>query len=194
VFTQHHGVTPEVAIDEIRFLARHAIEHGNCSRTPRGRQRLSVEKFVLVIDATGKMVLGYRTRHFERVPSQVFGGVPSRFGAARRAQRATRVVWDRGTSLATEEARASFDPSAVIVLPGALHSYAKSSGGLNKNDPDTLMSLRERLTADSFGGEWSPGNDGAHLITHDGRIWVIGSDGGVVITTFCPDTPPNRAG
>ena len=38
----------------------------------------------------GRTVIGYATRHYERTPTQVFAGQPSRFGAGRVQQRPRR--------------------------------------------------------------------------------------------------------
>jgi len=89
-FTTRHQVLPEVAIAEIRFVAARAVEMDSIERMDSGRLKLSAKKFVLYLSPNGRTVIGYATRHYERTPTQVFAGQPSRFGAGRVQQRPRR--------------------------------------------------------------------------------------------------------
>ena len=65
-FTTRHQVLPEVAIDEIRFLAARAVEMDSIELLDTGRLKLSAKKFVLYLSPNGRTVVGYSTRHYER--------------------------------------------------------------------------------------------------------------------------------
>jgi hypothetical protein len=89
-FTTRHQVLPEVAIHEIRFLASRAVEMDAVELMDTGRLKLSAKKFTLYLSPDGRTVIGYSTRHYERTPTQVFAGQPSRFGAGHIHERAER--------------------------------------------------------------------------------------------------------
>lgn len=83
-FTAHHGTDPHAAIEELRFFVREALARGAYRRADSGFHFLRYREFEVWISPDGKTVTGYSTFHYERTPTQVLGGFPSRFGSGHR--------------------------------------------------------------------------------------------------------------
>ena len=182
-FANHHRVTAPTAIDEIRLVARKAMLRGKYSRTASGFHRLEVEKFRVSVSPNGRMITYYTTRHFERLPSQVFSGKRSRFGGKRH-----RLTG--GPRLSIDELSQTFDPYTAPVLPRAVKAFATRSS-MDRKVADTEVLLRHALSETLVRGEWQPGNrEDMYLLVDDIWTWVIASDG-VVITLWRHDDHPS---
>lgn len=185
-FTTRHQVLPEVAIDEIRFLAARAVEMDSIELLDTGRLKLSAKKFVLYLSPNGRTVVGYATRHYERTPTQVFAGQPSRFGAGRNQERRPR-----GAPLEIEELRDSVDPSAARIGSLATNQFARVAG-LRPKEAETSEVIRQAYVDAFTNGSWAPGQGGpGYEISHLGRKWVIAADDGSVI--LCVPLEPGDA-
>lgn len=171
VFTTHHEVLPKVAIEEIRLAAGEALARGSVSLSENGFVTLRVKSFQLTVSPDGQNVIKYTTQHFERMPSEVFAKLPSRFGAGQLKRRT------HGEPIATQDLRGIFQPESVFVTGIALNQYAKWRG-LDKHDEDTLAAFRVDLAHACRGGVWTPGRDKpGHIITFRNRDWIISADG-----------------
>ncbi len=142
-FTAHHGTDARAAIEELRFFVREALARGDYSRGDSGFHRLRYRRFEVWISPDGKTVTSYSTYHYERTPTQVLGGVPSRFGAGRQG-RQPRVIINEPeraeflTSIAPGECRHGTVSSVVNFgvfvdlgpMDGLLH-ISELAGGLD---------------------------------------------------------------
>lgn len=185
-FTTRHQVLPEVAIDEIRFLAARAVEMDSIELLDTGRLKLSAKKFVLYLSPNGRTVVGYATRHYERTPTQVFAGQPSRFGAGRSQERRPR-----GAPLEIEDLRHTVDPSTVRISSLATNQFARVAG-LRPKEAETGEVMRQAYVDAFADGSWATGQSGpGYEISHLGRKWVIATDDGSVI--LCVPLEPGDA-
>jgi hypothetical protein len=182
-FTAHHHVGASVAIDEIKMLAEYAMRRGKYLRHPSGFHRLEAKKFRVNVTPDGRMVTNYSTRHFERMPSQVIGGMRSRFGPEGKRRH------EPGPPLSLDELRGSFDPATITVLPRAVSGFAKRMG-LDKKVPETADLLRRTLGESARQGHWSVGDrEGAFVVESPPWVWLIAADDGTLITVWRLDDP-----
>jgi len=183
-FTGHHQVTPEVAISEIRLLADKALQRSGYRRYASGFHRLEAEKYMLRVSPDGSIVTRYATRHYERLPSEVFAGKPSRFGGKKAPYR------EPGPPKPLDELSMSFDPMNTDVLPRAVSAFAKREG-LNKKIPATEAALRLTLAGSAESGTWSHGHsERTYLLSGSEWVWLVAADYGTVITAWRHDDPP----
>lgn len=184
-FTTRHQVLPEVAIREIRFLAAKAVEKGGVVRQDSGRLTLTAEKFTIYLSPNGRTVVGYRTRHYERTPTQVFARQPSRFGAGRAVRPP-----DRGEPLPIDLLRSTVDPSRVRMSSMATSQFAKCLGSGTK-DPQVAPTMRRFYIQAFEHGVWSTGRDrSSYEVVHLGTRWVVASDSGAVILCVPSESGP----
>lgn len=81
---EHHGVDLERARAELRVLAVAALSAGAYRRSPRGFWTMAYKGMTIHTTPRPEAVLSYATRHYERLPSEVISGAPSRFGKRRQ--------------------------------------------------------------------------------------------------------------
>lgn len=79
-FESHHGVAQDEARGELFVLVEKALETGTMVRLEGGYFRLRYEKFDAILDPGASALVAYRTRHYERTPTEVARGIESRFG------------------------------------------------------------------------------------------------------------------
>ena len=183
-FTGHHQVTAEVAISEMRLVADKALQRGGYRRYASGFHRLEAEKYMVRISPDGSIVTRYATRHYERLPSEVFAGKPSRFGGNSVRHR------EPGPPLPLDDLLKAFHPMSTDVLPRAVSAFAKRAG-LKKSAPATEVALRETLAGSVASGTWSPGRSERTFLLDDTEwVWLVAADNGTVITTWRQDDPP----
>lgn len=176
-FTTHHQVLPEVAVSEIRLLASAALAGGVVTVTKSKVIVLEIAAFRLRVSPDGRTVTEYFTFHFERTPSQVLSGKPSRFGGT-RGEPISREPHD---ALPIDEMRTRLVPQSVRVSNLALSQYSKWTN-MDKRQPETLVSLRRDLEVANTEGTWATGRDDqAHELTARSRKWIVASDGTQVI-------------
>jgi hypothetical protein len=97
-------------------------------------------------------VTRYCTFHYERTPSQVLGGVRSRF----QGGKSHRTPREPGPPLSLEEIVLGFDPGTVEIAHTALRLYAKRT--LDDRDDDAVeVALRSELAEAVATGTWSDG-------------------------------------
>jgi hypothetical protein len=90
---EHHGVAMERARAEIRLLVATAVSRGAWRRSRQGFWMIDFMGMNSVLLPAGTVVISYKTRHYERLPSEVISGLPSRFGKRSTDRQ------DRGLSL-----------------------------------------------------------------------------------------------
>ena len=188
-FTGHHQVTPEVAIEEIRQFAEYALRQGDYERLDDGGHYLSRDGFTIWLSPDALMVTGYRTLHFERTPSQVRGGVRSRF-KGRRNVKGSRPLVAGSRSIRLDEMGATVDPACIAISASAMNSFAKSHGTRAK-DPLVEGWLRQELRQALGLGTWARAKDsGAYVLRSNDRGRVFTDDGRLLLATFVEETPP----
>jgi hypothetical protein len=180
-FTEHHKVSADVARNEVRLLLELGLESGRWTRLKSGRLRVIVEQYSIELDVDRLEVTWYVTRHYERTPSQVFGGVRSRFGGSTGARR------QPGTPRPLDVVRRDFNTDEVAVLSGVVKRFAKTSG-LNPKSPAVERRLRAELKDAADHGAWGPGrNNTAFVVNGADRSFVIAADDGTVIAMYMRD-------
>jgi len=177
-FTTRHEVMPDVAIAEILVVAAEAVAHGKTTRREDGRIVLEVEQFILYLSPNGKTVIGYRTRHYERTPTQVFSGVPSRFGAGKGRNRdRSHPQVEIGPPKSLLQLQEGIDPEAVRFSSLATHQLAKQLF-LHKSDPELPRLMRAALTQALAGGSWTVERSDelgprSYGLFFEGRKWIL---------------------
>ncbi len=186
-FTEHHQVTPEVAIEEIHQFAVYALRQGGYKRLDNGAHYLSRDGFRIWLSPDARMVTGYRTLHFERTPSQVRGRVRSRF---KKIKKGSGRHGPPGPTLRLDEMAANVDPARIAISASAMNSFAKSHGTRAK-DPLVEGWLRQELAQALRTGTWAPAKSSeAYLLRRDDRGWVFTPDGRLLLATFVEDNAP----
>jgi hypothetical protein len=123
----------------------------------------------------------YSTLHYERTPTEVLSGKPSRF------RKGGRLKKEPGPPLALADLISGFDPKHVEVAQTALRLYAKRSG-LHPEDASTEASLRSELALAAATGTWRVSDRGpdAYVLETATRHWIVASDDGTVISHYEP--------
>lgn len=178
-FTEHHGTDAHSAIRELRLLAGEALSKGKYDRLNDGFHRLRHEQFELKLSPDGKTVMRYKTFHYERTPSEVFGRKRSRFRKGGGLKR------EPGPPKPLPELVAAFKPESVEITETALTLYAKRMG-LDPNDEATEASMRSELGQAAATGTWRESNRGpsAYVLEAPNRHWIVASDDGTVVTHY----------
>jgi hypothetical protein len=186
-FTAHHGTDAQTAIGEVRFFIQEALANGTYERLHSGFHRLEYKEFAVWLSPDGDTVTGYSTRHYERTPSQVLGGVHSRFGKRRRVG----IPREPGPPIPLPELVATFDPATVEITVSALSLYA-TRAGLDLDDDATEAALRSELTQAATTGSWRVSDRGptAYVLETPARHWIVAADRGTVLSHYRPDLPP----
>lgn len=154
-YAERYGLSATEAAEELRELARAAVETGRCYRQRGGAWRLLVpEGYGLVVTRDGTAIARYETRHAERSYRQVLDGVRSRSGSREKAWvrrlneeldppvRVTRkgaTEFSRevlGTDCNAENADAVF-AAVCEALPRVLEPWPKELGTYAVRDPET---------------------------------------------------------
>lgn len=76
-FTSFHGVSAEVAIEEVRLVLRNAIQGGRYRQKQNGKHVFSWKGFTVMTTPDLTTATNYLTNHHRRTPSMVTEGVPS---------------------------------------------------------------------------------------------------------------------
>jgi hypothetical protein len=185
-FTAHHGTDAQTAIDELRFLVGEALRNGTYRRAVDGFHHLSYQRFAVSVTPDGGTIAGYSTLHYERTPTQVIGGVRSRFGRRRRSGPRR----EPGPPLPLPELVAIFDPDVVAIGCTAVSLYAKRSG-MDADEEKVEAAMRAELAEAADTGTWKESDRGptAYVLETPTRCWIVAADGGLVISHYVPDSP-----
>ena len=182
-FTSHHGVDEERARAELRAFVKAAIEEG--------RHEQQAETFLLDrrgirvrLSGDGEAIIGYSTMHYERLPSEVLSGSPSRFS------KLPQTVWTSDLDNAPEH------PTEVEILAllrgeqariaGRVLSQAARAEGYGRDLAAAIRPLRLQL-AEAAGAVSPPlalSHRGGYMLEHAGRGWIISEADGVVVAMY----------
>ena len=177
---QHHGVDADRARAELRHLVSTALGCSAYTRTAGGYWKIRFKGMTASLSPPGTVILSYTTRHYERLPSEVIGGAPSRFGAQR--SRAPRLA---GPPLPLEEIQAKLaeQPRFAARL---IASWARRQ----EIDDDTAVEeLTHRFREDLMAGRWQAGErPGTWLLTGQSQ-WGVAADTAEVLATWPPTAP-----
>lgn len=191
-FISHHGVDEETARAEVRAFAKAAVDAGKHRQRDDGAHLLDWHGIRVLMSGDGGAVLGYRTFHYERLPSEVLAGRPSRFGGRRGKGRPRRAPDDRGSDeLSESELLALMRGGKARIAERVVSLYARRIGA-GKNLDAAEEPLRAELAA-AAAEATTPlprAERGDSLVlTHDGVGWIIAMPAGVVVATFSVDDP-----
>lgn len=191
-FTVHHQVSPETAIAEIRLVVEKLKGRQGFTLLPTGYHSGEYKRISLIINPSAEVVVSYYTFHFERLPSQVFGGTPSRFVKASQIGGSPNspilTSWEPGPPLPLNELLEIFNPETVSISTLARNQFCRRTGIHRRDDFETAM--REELRLDFATGEWrnSGRDDGFELLGR--HRWLIAADTGKIILCVDPDVVP----
>lgn len=176
---EHHGVDEERARAEIRLLVTRALAEGRWRRAQNGFWLIDFNGMQALLPPAGQVVLSYRTRHYERLPSEVIAGVPSRF----RSSKATEPE-PIGDTLPFDEFLSRVqDPEFSHRL---IASWTKRFG----NETE----LRASFLIDLNAGHWEIGEKpNTWVLRNSERCWAVRADNAFVSATWSDqsvDTDP----
>jgi hypothetical protein len=177
---EHHGVDNERARAELRLLCATALAAGAYQRSDTGFWVIRFKRMTARLTPPGGAVVSYATRHYERLPSEVIAGDPSRFGRDRDRPPA-------GPPLSIEDIRARLgdDPRFSERL---VASWSKRR---QLDSDDAVGELAELVAADLINGAWRkpPDRSGNWELTTATRAWAIRADTALVVATWDPAAP-----
>jgi hypothetical protein len=151
-FAAHHGVSEDEARGELFVLLQKGANEGTLFRRDTGYFRLRYEKFDAILDPTASVLVAYRTRHYERTPSEVVAGVRSRFGQNRRGASYLR----EGAILSPDELRSRVSTTDFEVSERLLRKVVRRTG---RSIDEETATLREELRATQDDAQWSLSKD-----------------------------------
>lgn len=188
-FTLHHGVDEEVARAEVRAFARDAIAAGRHRQEADGKHLLDWRGIRVRLSADGAAILSYRTLHYERLPSEVLAGRPSRFGKRSRSRAVSRTSDDSSSDELTEtEVLALISDGKARLADRVVSLYARTLGHGTALD-ETAELLRSRLAAaaSAVTAPLPTADRGGLILSDSGTSWIIAMPTGVVVATFSSD-------
>lgn len=180
-FTDHHGVDDDVARAELRSFVKAALMAGRIEETA-GKHIASWKKIRVTISRDGNALLRYQTRHYERLPSEVLTGAPSRFGSKSSVR---RHVDDSGPdALSEREVLELVRSDRARLSERLLGLFARRNNfgtDLDRVEPRLRSVLAEAGTLGSF----ERAEDGGSVrLEYAGQGWIIGMPSGVVVAMY----------
>jgi len=174
----HHGIEDSAARAELRLLVVTGAAAGHCHQTATGYWRVQHQKFVATLDPSATIVVAYSTRHYERTPSEVFAGVPSRFGQA-------VPTCPSGPPLELEQLRQAVVSAPVIserLINAWVHRY--------QCEPSVAaVTLTSKVVVAAAQGRWEQSPDHTWMLTHDSQVWRVAPDAPVIMATWPAPAP-----
>lgn len=188
-FMLHHGVDEEVARAEVRAFARDAIAAGRHRQDVDGKHLLDWHGIRVRLSADGAAILSYRTFHYERLPSEVLAGTPSRFKPGRsggRGKRAWRAPGDDEPDELTEaQMLALMRDGKARVAEKVLSLYARRAGfGKDLRSAEAPLRAELATAAKTVDQALPVSESGSPVLIHGGVGWIIAMPEGVVVATF----------
>jgi len=175
-FTRRHRVEPEIAIAEIRLVVTRALEAGKIQRQSNGTHCADIKQYRVVLSPGGVTAVAYSTLHHERLPSQVFSGVPSRFGVHRQSP--LRVD---GPPIPIDEIGGRIHAQKIKIANPAIFRFRKAVS-TDLTDEDAESRIREMLAVDLLAGRWESTERATSYALVGGIHWIISADGDAVVT------------
>lgn len=165
---EHHGIDFDRARAELRLLVSTALQNRSWRRNQGGFWIIDFKGMEVVLPPPGQVILSYRTRHYERLPSEVISGAPSRFGGRGSTQ-------PYGDPLPFEEIMERLtSPSFSDRL---VASWTRRFGD--------EMELSRIFEHDLAVGTWSHDPERSRWILRAGpKCWAIREDNAVVVATW----------
>lgn len=197
-FTVHHGVADEVARVELRFFVATMVERSRVEVNAGGFHVLAASGIKAVVSPDGRTITNYATRHYERMPSEVLTGAPSRFGNRNRVPRVVHTCPDDDLhpgeagdeDLGLVMVRELLEAGRARVSDRVLSLFGRAMGPVGDRDA-LLLCLRSELAEASRCGAWGMSNRGGHTVEHRDRGWIIREADGVVVAMFQTDPTPS---
>lgn len=186
-FVSHHGVDEEVARAEVRAFAKAAVDAGKQRQEPDGTHILAWHGIRVRLSADGAAVLSYRTFHYERLPSEVLAGSPSRFRGRHAKGRQWRALDDTySEELSEAEVLDLMRQGKARIAERVVSLYARRIGaGKDLDAAEGPLRAALAVAASEASTPLPPtGRGDSVLLAHDGVGWVIAMPAGVVVATF----------
>jgi hypothetical protein len=176
---EHHRIDEDRARAEMRLLVTSAARTGAIRRLQSGYWLVDHEKFAMRLDPSAQVIVSYGTRHYERTPSEVLGGAPSRFGRQKRPPRVPGVV----LPLDELKGRLATDPELSERLVSVWARRRKIS------NEEASAELAAELRADALSGAWTEADPpGTWLLFGTDRVWRIAADAPLALATWAADS------
>jgi len=164
----HHGIDQDAARAELRLLVSAGAAAGHLRRTPGGYWYVRHEHFTAYLDPACRIVVRYSTLHYERTPSEVLAGIPSRFGRDAEA----------GPPLPLEQLR-----QAVAGHPIVSRRLVSSWARHRRCSPQqAAVELSAMVASAAANGIWEQHQGSTWRVTEGGQSWIVTANGIVLAT------------
>lgn len=189
-FVSHHGVEEDVARVEVRAFAKAAVEAGKQRQQPDGTHLIEWHGIRVRLSGDGGAILSYRTFHYERLPSEVLAGAPSRFGGRHKKGRQWRSPGDIFPDEVSEaELLELMRDGKARIAERVVSLFARRIGVGNDLDAaeEPLRAALAAAAAEATSPLPHTDRVDSLVLTHEGVGWIVAMPAGVVVATFSPD-------